>query len=67
MKTTKDGRIKQSGGKRQGAGNRKKDPAIKKVQIFVSCPRWMQDEMKERLKVIMPREIEAIMKKYNKI
>ena len=65
-KFKKDGEPKQSGGSRSGAGPKRKDPMQKLVQIPVACPLWMRDEFKERMKIIVPREIEALNKKYNK-
>lgn len=65
-KLKKDGEPKQSGGSRSGAGPKRKEPMNKLVQVPVSCPLWMKKEFKERLKVIIPREIEALKEKLNK-
>ena len=65
-KLSKNGEPKQSGGKRCGAGPKRKDPSMKLVQIPVACPAYMREEFKQRLKVIIPREIEALKEKLNK-
>lgn len=65
-KLSKNGEPKQSGGARCGAGPKRKDPMQKLVQIPVACPLWMRDAFNERLKVIIPREIEALKEKMNK-